>query len=160
MWRQIYRHNKTSKIAKKQMNRGTLPWKTNITFTVNSYQRYQDYNLIRQDARFVYIRLISDAQIKIVVKPNKYKVEEHWGPQNTQKACSCSSCESHNRAFNTGQKATITFKTAPCAVSSEIRFKRIRIDFVRCNNTKSGRDKTEHDGKYLIFKIKQFLRIF
>ena len=29
------------------------------------------------DARLVYIRLISDAQIKIVIKPNKYKVEEH-----------------------------------------------------------------------------------
>ena len=27
------------------------------------------------DARFVYIRFISDAQIKIVIKPNKYKVE-------------------------------------------------------------------------------------
>ena len=28
-------------------------------------------------ACFVYIRLISYAQIKIVIKPNKYKVEEH-----------------------------------------------------------------------------------
>ena len=30
------------------------------------------------DARFVYIRLTSDAHIKIFIKPNKYKVEEHW----------------------------------------------------------------------------------
>ena len=29
------------------------------------------------DAHFVYIRLISDAQIKIVIKPNKSKVEVH-----------------------------------------------------------------------------------
>ena len=31
------------------------------------------------DARFVYIRLISDAHIKIFIKPNKSKVEEHRG---------------------------------------------------------------------------------
>ena len=31
--------------------------------------------------RFVYIRLISDAQIKIVVKQNKYKVEEQANEQ-------------------------------------------------------------------------------
>ena len=37
-----------------------------------SYQRYQDYNLIRQTR----IRLISDPPIKIVIKPNKYKVED------------------------------------------------------------------------------------
>lgn len=33
------------------------------------------------DARFVYIKLISDAQIKMVINPNKYKVEEHWRPK-------------------------------------------------------------------------------
>ena len=32
------------------------------------------------DARFVPIRLISDAHIKIVITSNKYKIEEHWGP--------------------------------------------------------------------------------
>lgn len=30
---------------------------------------------------FVCIRLTSDAQIKIVREPNKYRVEEHWGPK-------------------------------------------------------------------------------
>ena len=35
--------------------------------------------------RFDYIRLISDAHIKIVKIPNKYKVEEHWGPKIPQK---------------------------------------------------------------------------
>ena len=33
---------------------------------------YQDYNLVRQT-----IRLVNDAQIIILKKPNKYKVEEH-----------------------------------------------------------------------------------
>ena len=52
-----------------------------VSKDANSYHRYQDYNFSTPDARFVYIRLISDAQIKVVIKPNKYKVEEHLGPK-------------------------------------------------------------------------------
>ena len=40
------------------------------------------------DARFVYISFISDAHIKIFIKPNKYKVKEHRGskiPKSTAK---------------------------------------------------------------------------
>ena len=33
----------------------------------------------KSDACFVLIRLISDVQIKIEMKPNKYKVDEHLG---------------------------------------------------------------------------------
>ena len=33
------------------------------------------------NARFVYIRLISDAQIKIVIRPNKYKVKSNEDTQ-------------------------------------------------------------------------------
>ena len=44
---------------------------------IDSYQMFQNYNLVPPDARFVYIRLISDAHIKIFIKPNKYKVEKH-----------------------------------------------------------------------------------
>ena len=52
--------------------------KKNLLIGEHSYQRYQDYIIFNTpDARFVYIRLISDAQIKRFIKPNKYKVEEH-----------------------------------------------------------------------------------
>ena len=50
--------------------------RSGVVFRSNSYQGYQYYNLIRQ-ARFIFIHLIRDAQIKRVIKPNKYKVEEN-----------------------------------------------------------------------------------
>lgn len=49
---------------------------------LNSYQRYQAYTL---DARIVYIRVISDTQMKIIRKPNKYEVEEQNVVPNTAK---------------------------------------------------------------------------
>ena len=63
---------------------------------VNSNQRYQDYNFNTLDAGIDYISLISEAQIKIDIKPNKYQVEKRGGPKISQKMC-----QKHSYFFTT-----------------------------------------------------------